>query len=186
MLTDRGLRLADAAVVTSILGGSGLAGRLLLGWLLDYVEGSRITAMSLLFAGTGIYLLAHSSSMQTAAMGALFAGLGMGCELDLIPYILRRYYGLRAFSALYGSIYFVFCVAGGLAPLVLGHVYDTTGSYSRILSIFSGLTILAAFVMLTLPKYSHVENSAAPSESDSTENFDALPVPEQGVVLESN
>jgi MFS family permease len=183
MMTDRGVGLADAALITSILGGSGLAGRLLLGWLLDYLEGSHIAAMSLLFAGAGIYLLAHSFTLQTAALGAVLAGLGMGCELDLIPYILRRYYGLRAFSALYGSIYCVFCIAGGLAPLLLGRVFDATRSYIGILSIFSVLTILAAFVMLALPKYSNATKITNLFEPISAQTIGS---PDERVVLESN
>jgi nitrate/nitrite transporter NarK len=186
MLSDRGLGLAEAALVTSILGGSGLAGRLLLGWLLDYLEGSQIAAMSLLFAGAGVYLLAHSSSFRSAALGALFAGLGMGCELDLIPYMLRRYYGLRSFSALYGTVYCVFCLAGGLAPLLLGHVFDATGSYTGVLSIFSVLTILLAFVMLTLPKYSRAEKEGIQSEPVSGQGLTGLCVPEEGAALEGN
>jgi MFS family permease len=186
MLSDRGLGMADAALVTSILGGSGLAGRLLLGWLLDYLEGSHIAAMSLLFAGAGIYLLAHSSSFHTAALAALLAGLGMGCELDLIPYILRRYYGLRSFSTLYGSIYCVFCVAGGVAPLLLGHVFDATGSYTGILSIFSVLTMLAAFAMLALPKYAGTGQPAGQFDPLTAHDQAIIPTLDEGAVLESN
>ena len=186
MLSDRGIRLADAALVTSVLGGSGLAGRLLLGWHLDYLEGSHIAAVSLLLAGAGIYLLAHSSTFHSAALGALFAGLGMGCELDLIPYILRRYYGLRSFSTLYGSIYCVFCVAGGVAPLLLGHAFDATGSYTGLLSIFSVLTMVAAFAMLALPKYRASEDNAIQPERLKRQEPDLLKIPEEGVIFESH
>jgi MFS family permease len=186
MLSDRGMVLTDVALVASILGGSGLAGRLLLGWLLDFLEGSHIAAMSLLFAGAGIFLLAHSSAFHVAALAALLAGLGMGCELDLIPYILRRYYGLRSFSALYGSIYFFFCIAGGVAPLLLGRVFDATGSYTGILSIFSALAMLAALAMLTLPRYAYAEQTAVKSEPLSGQMLDVLRIPEEGAALESN
>jgi len=153
MLSDRGLRLGEAAVVVSILGGSSLAGRLMLGWLLDYLEGSHIATFSLLAAGGGILLLAHAQSFRSAAIAALVAGLGMGCELDLIPYMLKRYFGLHSFSTLYGLIYSVFAVAGATAPLLLGHIYDISGSYTAILSILSGVTMVAALSMLALPAY---------------------------------
>ncbi len=153
MLSDRGLRLGEAALVVSILGGSSLAGRLILGWLLDYLEGSHIATFSLLAAGAGIFLLAHAGSFRSAAFAALIGGLGMGCELDLIPYMLKRYFGLRSFSTLYGLIYSVFAVAGATAPLLLGHVYDISGSYTGILSILSGVTMIVALSMLALPAY---------------------------------
>jgi MFS family permease len=153
MLSDRGLKLGEAALVVSILGGSSLAGRLILGWLLDYLEGSHIATFSLLAAGAGIFLLARAGSFRSAALAALIGGLGMGCELDLIPYMLKRYFGLRSFSTLYGLIYSVFAVAGATAPLLLGHVYDISGSYTGILSIISALTMIVALSMLALPAY---------------------------------
>jgi nitrate/nitrite transporter NarK len=183
MLSDRKIGLAEAAVVTSILGGSSLAGRLLLGWLLDYLEGSHIAVLSLLSAGGGIYLLAHAFTFRTAAAAALVAGLGMGCELDLIPYMLRRYFGLRAFSALYGSVYSVFAVAGGLAPLLLGHIFDATGSYTGVLSIFSGVTVLAALTIFALLRYSRVDSSAV---SISESQHSLVAIPELGAALESD
>jgi len=166
MLSDRGIKASDAALIVSILGASSLAGRLLLGWLLDYLEGSHIAMFSLLAVGIGIFLLAHSQSFQSAAPAALTAGLGAGCELDLIPYMLRRYFGLRAFSSLYGLVYSGFAVAGAIAPLLLGRIYDKTGSYTGILSIFSGITILAGIGMLLLPAYGDAAQQAS-AQSDS-------------------
>ena len=53
MLNDRGIKPAAAALIISILGASSLGGRLLLGWLLDYLEGSHIATFSMLAAGGG-------------------------------------------------------------------------------------------------------------------------------------
>jgi len=169
LLSDRGLRLGEAALVVSILGGSSLAGRLILGWLLDYLEGSHIATFSLLAAGAGIFLLAHAGSFRTAAVAALIGGLGMGCELDLIPYMLKRYFGLRSFSTLYGLIYSVFAVAGATAPLLLGHVYDISGSYTGVLSLLSLVTMIAALSMLALPSYRRA--GAGPSTVARTESI---------------
>ena len=169
LLTDRGVGLGEAALVVSIFGGSSLAGRLILGWLLDYLEGSHIATFSMLAAGAGIFLLAHAGSFRSAATAALVGGLGMGCELDLIPYMLKRYFGLRSFSTLYGLIYSVFAIAGATAPLILGHVYDISGSYNGILSLLAGITMVVALCMLALPRYRHVpEGSSALMAPDSS------------------
>lgn len=177
MLNDRGISAADAALIVSILGGASLAGRLLLGWMLDYFEGARIAMGALLFAGSGIYLLGHAMSFHAAAFAALIAGVGMGCEFDLIPYMLKRYFGMRSFSTMYGFTYSVYAVAGGTAPLLLGYVYDVTGSYTHILSVFSVITACVAFAMLALPAYRYAAPHANTSES--------LPV-ETEAAIESN
>jgi len=185
MLCDRGIKAGDAALTVSILGVSSLAGRLLLGWLLDYLEGSHIAMFSMLAAGTGILFLAHAQSFHSAAPAALIAGLGAGCELDLIPYMLRRYFGLRSFSTLYGLVYSGFAVAGAIAPLLLGRIYDKTGSYTVILSIFSGVTIVAAVSMLLLPAYRYAAHSAVQGSSIASASESVLTT-ETGASLEGN
>ena len=186
MLSDRGIKLSDAALIASILGGSSLAGRMLLGGLLDYVEGSYIATFSLLSAGGGLFLLAHAQSFHAAAPAALIAGLGAGCELDLIPYMLKRYFGLHSFSSLYGLIYSVFAVAGAVSPLLLGHIYDITGSYTRILSILSVVTGGAAISMLALPAYRYAEHAPVSTNASPTLESENLLSAKAGASLESN
>jgi len=174
MLSDRGLKPEDAALIVSIIGGASVSGRLLLGWILDYVEGLYVALCSLLMAGTGLCLLGQAQSVHAAAFAAIVAGLGLGCEFDLMPYMLKRYFGMRSFSTLYGLIYTVYAAAGAVAPMILGHVYDMTRSYTRILSVFSGFTVAAAFSMLALPKYRPTAEPAVPPESLSPEVEAAL------------
>jgi MFS family permease len=189
MLNDRGVKPADAAFIVSILGASSLGGRLLLGWLLDYLEGSYIAAFSMLAAGGGIFLLAHAQAFHAAAPAALIAGLGMGCELDLIPYMLRRYFGMRSFSTLYGLVYSGFAVSGAVAPLLLGYLYDKTGSYTGILSIFSCVTAIAAFGMLLLPAYrysTHTSTTSIQPEGEAISGTSSPLIAETGASFEGD
>lgn len=169
MLSDRGLKLEDAALIVSILGAASVSGRLLLGWILDYLEGSYIAACSLFMAGAGLFLLGRGQSFHAAVIAAIIAGLGMGCEFDLMPYMLKRYFGMRSFSTLFGLIYTGYAIAGAVAPLILGYVYDVTKSYTLIVSIFSGFTVAAAFGMLALPEYRFAAQASAPPEPRTPE-----------------
>lgn len=178
MLSDHGLKAEQIAFTASLLGIASVTGRFVLGSLLDFVKGSHIAVGSLLAAGVGMLLLAHARTFGAAAPAALVAGLGGGCELDLIPYMLRRYFGLRSFSTLYGLVYSTYAVAGAIAPLVLGHIYDKTGSYTRILNAFCTVTLVASVVMLALPAYRY----AAHTETDK----DGLGGSENVTVFETN
>lgn len=153
MLSSNGLHPREVALTASLLGAANLAGRFVLGSLLDYIEGSLIALGSLLTVGAGILLLVHARSFSLAAPSALVAGLGCGCELDLIPYMLRRYFGMRAFTTLYGLTYSAFASAAALAPLIVGHVYDSTGSYIGVFNVLCGITLVSALAMLALPAY---------------------------------
>lgn len=177
MLSDRGIKPQDVAFVISFLGVASISGRLLLGWMLDYLRGSFIAAGSLLLAGTGLFLLARGHSFHADIVAALIAGLGMGCEFDLMPYMLKRYFGMRSFSTAYGLIYTVYAAAGATAPLILGHVYDMTGSYTRVLVLFSSLTALAGVGMFALPHYRYAVPERA---SIGTPTLEAEAMMEQG------
>lgn len=185
MLSGQGLRAEDVAFTASLLGISSLAGRFVLGWLLDIMRGSYIAMASLLAGGAGMLLLAHAHSFSAAALAAIVAGLGGGCELDLIPYMLRRYFGLRSFTTLYGLVYSFFAVAGALAPLALGRAFDTTGSYTGIMDAFCTITIIGGIVMLALPAYRYTADSSTEA-LESGPPKPSLLATEKGAALESN
>jgi MFS family permease len=185
MLSQHGLTPRDVALTASLLGVSSVIGRFILGGLLDYLRGSYIAVASLLAAGAGMFLLAHASTFLAAAPAAFIAGLGAGCELDLIPYMLRRYFGLRSFSTLYGLVYTVFAVAGAIAPLIVGHIYDATGSYNGILNIFCAATFIGALTMFALPAYRYVAQASEQREAAIAVSDSHL-IQTKGAALENN
>ena len=77
----------------------------------------------------------------------------MGAESDAVPYLLTRYFGLRRFSELYGYTWCVYAVAGALGPLVMGSMFDHTGSYQTVLFASLGMILIAAILFSALPRY---------------------------------
>jgi cyanate permease len=86
-------------------------------------------------------------------VGALFVGLGLGSELDLIAFLISRYFGLRAFGRVYSSAFAAFALAGALGPLIMGTGFDSTGSYRVPLASFLAATLLATALMTCLGPY---------------------------------
>jgi MFS family permease len=152
-LTDRGVAAGHAALALSVLGAMSLAGRLLTGALLDRFFGPRITFLLLAGASAGIAILTSGASAVAAFAAAALIGLGLGGEADVIPYLLARYFGLKEFSTLYGFTWTAYAVAGGAGPVIMGRVFDLTGSYTALLWILSALTLAAGLLALALPAY---------------------------------
>jgi len=153
LLTDRGLRPADAAMALSALGGMSLVGRLLTGHLLDRFFGPWVSFALLLGVSAGVVMLAVASTTGVALLAAALIGLGLGGEADVTPYLLTRYFGLRSFSTLYGFTWTAFALAGAAGPVMMGRVFDATGSYAPLLMLLAAQTLLSAFLALLLPKY---------------------------------
>jgi MFS family permease len=157
LLTDRGITAENAALCASILGGSSLFGRIVVGWLLDRFFGPRVAFVINVITALGIFLLARASNFPSGCIAAALIGVGAGGEAATTPYLLTRYFGLRAFSTLYGLTWTFYAAAGAIGPVILGRAFDATGSYSSLLVLLAAALGLAAAMNLLLPRYSEAE-----------------------------
>jgi MFS family permease len=155
LLTDRGLTVGNAALCASVLGGSSLLGRIVVGWLLDRFFGPRVALVINLITALGIFLLARATSFPAGCVAAALIGVGAGGEAATTPYLLTRYFGLRAFSTLYGLTWTFYAAAGAIGPVILGRAFDATGSYASLLILLAVALAVAAVTNLLLPRYSN-------------------------------
>jgi MFS family permease len=153
LLTDRGVSASGAALSASLLGGSSLVGRLAVGWVLDRFLGGRVAFAVYLITAGGILLLARADTLLMGCAGAGLIGVGAGGEADITPYLLTRYFGLHAFSTLYGFTWTFYAIAGALGPVLLGRAFDSTGSYTLLLTLLAAALGTAGTLMLLLPRY---------------------------------
>jgi MFS family permease len=153
LLTDRGVSASRAALSVSVMGGASLVGRLLTGWLLDRFFAPRVSIVLLSCAAVGAFVLATAHSFTAGAVSAALIGLGMGGEADVTPYLLSRYLGLRSFSTLYGFTWTAYAFAGAIGPILMGRVFDLTGSYEQLLSIMATATLAVSSLMFLMPRY---------------------------------
>lgn len=153
LLTDRGISPGEAAICASILGGASVLARIGTGRLLDRFFGARVAFIVSLVTALGILLLAKAHSFTAGSAAAALIGIGAGGEAAITPYLLTRYFGLRAFSTLYGITWTFYAAAGASGPVLLGHAFDSTGSYESSLMILAVGLALAGALNLLLPKY---------------------------------
>jgi MFS family permease len=152
MLSDRGVNVQTAALGSSLVGAAVLIARVGIGYLLDRIFAPRLAALCFTGTAFGIGLLLLGSTKMAFA-GAFLVGFGLGAEVDLIPYLTGRYFGLRAFGNIYSSAFAAFALAGALGPLVMGAGFDKTGSYRGPLIAFAAATLLAAVLLTRLGPY---------------------------------
>jgi MFS family permease len=152
MLSDRNLGQQAAASGSSLIGAAVMIGRIGTGYLLDRTFAARLASILFALAALGIALLLLGSGPAVFA-GALFVGLGLGAEVDLIPYLASRYFGLRDFGKVYSTLFAAFALAGALGPFIMGAGFDRTRSYSEPLSGFLVATVLGAILMSRLGPY---------------------------------
>ena len=162
LLTDRGVPAAHAALAVSAMGAASLAGRLTTGWLLDRFAATRVSFVLLTIAALGTFLLSDARSPSMGVFAAVLIGFGAGGELDVTPYLLSRYFGLRSLSTLFGFNWTAWGLAGALGPVLLGRAFDSTGSYELVFLQFAAATLAVAALMLTLPAPDSARTRPAP------------------------
>ena len=153
LFADRRASLNTVASATSALGLAVLLGRIGTGYLLDRYFGPHVALFIFASAGLGIALLRIGNTGLPALVGAFLVGLGFGAEVDIIAYLMGRYFGLCSLGTAFGFAFSAFVLAGGLGPLIMGFAFDRTGSYGVPLSGFSVATLAAAALVSRMGPY---------------------------------
>jgi predicted MFS family arabinose efflux permease len=153
LVTDGGLPTRTAAFATSVFGGGLLVGRVGTGYLLDKFFAPRVAGAIFGCVAVGMGLLIIAGLPWAAFTGAFAIGLGLGAEVDIMAYLISRYFGLRSFGAIYGFAFAAFGLSAGSGAYLMGAAFDATGSYALALTLSSIATVIGAALMLRLGPY---------------------------------
>jgi MFS family permease len=153
ILTDRGVTKHLAALALSISGLSLIGGRILSGYLLDRLFAPYVAASFFLVPLLGILLLASKWAGSTPLFGAACLGLSIGAEIDIMAFLVGRYFGLRTFGEIYGYLVGLFIFGSGLGPLLMGICFDRTGSYDLAFRVSVVALAVASILISRLGPY---------------------------------
>jgi MFS family permease len=153
LLADRGVTAQSAAAASSVVGVALLAGRIGAGYLLDRIFAPRLAILFFGASAVGIALLSAGSVGKIALVAAFLVGVGMGGEVDIIAYLMSRYFGLRVLGTAFGYGFGSYAFGGALGVLLMGAGFDLTHSYTMPLAGFFIAMVLAAGLMTRLGPY---------------------------------
>lgn len=129
LLVDGGLTPRSAATVMGMFGVAVIAGRIGVGALVDRFWAPAVALGVLTSAALGSLILAHSPGVVAGSLAAALIGVAAGTELDLLGFLVARYFGLFDFPRIYGRLFVFVAIAAGCAPLLFGLIRDSAGSY---------------------------------------------------------
>jgi len=153
IFTDRGVTAERAAIATSLIGIAVMLGRLASGYLLDRLFAPRVAILFYGATALGMVILCAGTSGPFALLAAFLIGLGMGCEVESMAYMISRYFGLSAFGTAYGHAFGAFMLAGAAGVWIMGAGYDRFHSYTIPLAGLSVAIVLALILLATLGPY---------------------------------
>jgi MFS family permease len=158
----------EAVGLATLTGLAVLAGRSIGGFLIDRFWAPGVAFIFLASPAIALWLLGQPGLTETkATIAIMMIGFGAGVEYDFMAYIVSKYFGMKAYAAIYGTLYAFFALGAGLGPAIMTDLADGRGVH--FLGLPTGLlrgmdwpsTLTAASVLavsftlpiLTLGKY---------------------------------
>jgi len=162
ILKIAGFARDDIVSLVSLIGLSVIFGRIAGGWLIDRLWAPGVALVMISLPALACYLLADAQlTANSARIAIVLIGMAAGIEYDLMAFLVARYFGMKSYGAIYGAQYGFFAFGAGLAPVVFGRAFDTTGSYSSVLLLAGIFLVIGALALLGLGRYRRFEPTAS-------------------------
>ena len=137
-----------AAIGSARLGVSIIVGRLGVGVLLDRFPGGKVGAVLFVAAAVAMLLFQYSP-MALIPLAAILLGLASGSESDVCGYLTSRYFGLKAYSEIFGWMFSAMAIGLATGPLLGSWAYELAGDY-HIWLIGAAVASLVAGALLAI------------------------------------
>lgn len=153
MLTERGFASAAATTALSFVYVGGMIGYLSSGYLLDRVPSPKIVLPYFAAALFGVGILHSTFSTAMLIPGAILLGLGQGSEMQLAAYLTSRFFGLKAYGAIYGTFYSAGNVGIAAGIVSMGVIHDRANGYGPMRLVFLSCLIAVLILFASLGPY---------------------------------
>ncbi|HZS95805.1 MAG TPA: MFS transporter [Terriglobales bacterium] len=150
---DRHYPQSAAAHILSMVLGFSIVGRVLMGWLADRYPKRNVMLLIYLLVAIAIPFLFFGTSRLAIYTFAVIFGIGLGGDYMIIPLMTADIFGLKILGRLMGVILTAGGIADALAPWLIGHLRDASGSYSLACFVLVGFALLGALAVLPLPRH---------------------------------
>ena len=148
---DRHYSQTEATRVLSLVLASSIVGRLLMGWLADRFSKKYVMLAIYLLIAIAIPVLFFGRTESSLYVFAVVFGIGLGGDYMIIPLMTAEIFGVQVLGRLMGVLLAAGGIAEALSPWWIGHLRDTSGSYSGSCVALVGMALLGAVAVLALP-----------------------------------
>ena len=154
LAVDKGLDAVAAVGAVSVMGAAAAGGALLSGLLVDRFWAPAVAFVLNIAPAIGCLLLLQHDVPPALFYGAvLMIGLGQGAEIDIVAYMIARYFGLRSYATIYSLSTLGIALGVALGASLIGRAYDHFGNYDVALVAASGSFFVAALFYLAMGRY---------------------------------
>jgi len=162
ILLDKGYtpQLASSRVAgLGLIGLSVVFGRLIGGFVVDYVWAPLVAFLFMGIPALGCYFLMQDLPQVYNSAAIILVGVAAGVEFDLMAFLVSRYLGMKAYGRIYSFVYAAFGLGSGTAPAIFNAIKGDAANYNSVLIYALYGCLLGAALLLTLGKYRNFDQS---------------------------
>jgi MFS family permease len=152
-LIDIGYKAGEAAFAISLVFGSTVLGKVLMGHIADRVSARVALGINFVIQAFGLFLAFAAGHLAVMIVFVPLYGLTLGPPLMLIPLLIAESLGLRRYGSLSGILAIPGTIGAVLGPPVAGHVFDVTHSYVSAFALFIAVYLVAALASFACLSY---------------------------------
>lgn len=165
IMQDRGLSLPEAAAILGASGIGSILGRLVVGYLTDKFFAPYVAIGAFLAPMTGIALFASGIGGVIPLIGSVLCGFGIGAQIDLMPFLVGRYFGLKSFGVMLGVLHGVFSAFSGFGAFISGMSFDWFASYMPAFILYEILLLVICVTFLFFGPYRYPVRTTVPAKT---------------------
>jgi MFS family permease len=148
--TDIGIPATSAASVLSTIAGASIVGRLFIGFIADRAGYRNCMICCFMVLISAFLWLQVADELWMLYLFAVFYGMGHGGHFTLISPLVAEHFGIRSHGVLFGIVLFAGTFGGAIGPILAGHLFDITGSYSSAFWICAAMGFVSLGLILSL------------------------------------
>jgi len=147
---DLGIPAASAANILAIMGGAGIAGRILIGSATDRIGYKPALLIGFTLVSASFLWLLVAKELWALYLFAVIFGFGFSGLLVLEAPLIARLFGLGSLSVIMGSVDFICTTLSAPSSIVTGYIFDIMASYQLAFLILAGVSIIGLMSSLLL------------------------------------
>lgn len=151
MLGDRGVPVMAATGVVATFALVCAGWQVVTGGLLDQIRSPRVIMPMFTCGLVGVALLQFGRGPWQLGASGVLLGIGMGSEYAALSYFVSRYFGLKHYGAIIGTLYAVVILVQGGAPVLMDLSFDHTGSYTTATLAIMATMVIGMVLLCFLP-----------------------------------
>jgi len=149
---DSGMTSVQAATLLTLIGISGIGGRLLSGLISDKTGIKPVMVFCLTALAVITLWIAFSNDTRTFYIFAAVYGITYSGFVTMMVRIARQIFGMKSLGSIFGALMVSDGIGFGVGPWLAGYIFDITGEYQiSFIAVTAGLIAATAITIIIKP-----------------------------------